>query len=455
MSNLLVPREQRADEVVVDLHRRLAARGLDVPVRLWDGRELGPARAPYRVVLRAPWVLRSLVGHADDLVVGEAYLDDHVDIEGSMVAALRDLRRLAVDTDLGLGDRAALGLSVRRLPSPPRSRRRRARELRRDLAARLRGRAHSPERDAEAVRHHYDVGNDFYRQFLDPQLVYSCAVFAEADRGRAVDDPDVLARAQRRKLELVCRKLNLQPGQRLLDIGCGWGALVLHAARHHDVEAVGVTLSTEQADLARARIERAGMADRVRVEVADYRDLDPRAGTFDAIASVGMVEHVGADHLDAYAAQLLRLLAPGGRLLNHGITTGLRDTVRDFSRERDTFVARYVFPDGALVPAHRMAAAIERAGYELWDLQQLRPHYARTLEHWVSNLEANAAVARDLAGDRRFRVWRAYMAGSSVSFEVGDLGIVQILAARPPHRLPFGRSWMEPSEPPPDATCSW
>jgi cyclopropane-fatty-acyl-phospholipid synthase len=405
-------------------------------------------------VLRVPWALRSLLGPGGDLVAGEAYLADQVDVEGSMVAALRALRDLAARDALDLGERAAVGLALRRLPPAPRGRRH-AHHLRRELSVRLRGRAHTAGRDAEAVRHHYDVGNDFYRQFLDPQLVYSCAVFAEEDRHAPVTDGDVLARAQRRKLELVCRKLRLRPGQRLLDIGCGWGALVLHAAVHHGVEAVGVTLSPEQAALARRAVSRVGLADRVRVEVADYRELDPRRGTYDAVASVGMVEHVGADNLDAYVAHLRSLLGPGGRLLNHGITTGRRPVVRDFAHERDSFIARYVFPDGALVPAHRMATAVERAGLEVWDVQQLRPHYARTLEHWVANLEANAERARELAGERRYRIWRAYMAGSVVGFEADDLGVVQILGVRAPNRLPFGRAWMEPPEPPPGPTCSW
>jgi cyclopropane-fatty-acyl-phospholipid synthase len=461
MASVTAPRRRGTDEAVVGLHRRLAEHGLDLPVRLWNGRELGPQRTDFRVVVHHPWVPRALlaggsdlVGGGGDLVAGEAYLEGHLDVEGSMVAALRAVRRFAEDGGIGLADRLATGLSVRRLPAPPRLHRRRAQRPE-QVAARLRGRIHTPRRDAVAVRHHYDVGNDFYQRFLDPQMVYSCAVFAEEDRHGPVHDRQVLARAQRRKLELVCSKLRLRPGQHLLDIGCGWGALVLHAAVHHGVVARGVTLSEEQAAWAREAIVRAGLEGRVRVEVADYRELDPAEATYDAVASVGMVEHVGADRLDAYAAHLHRLLVPGGRLLNHGITTGLRDTVRDFSRERDSFVGRYVFPDGALVPAHHMVRVIERAGFELWDVQQLRPHYARTLEHWVAALESEADQARRSVGDRRYRVWRAYMGGSAIGFEVGDLGVVQVLGVRPPHRLPLGRGWMEPDEPPPPPTCSW
>jgi cyclopropane-fatty-acyl-phospholipid synthase len=444
MASLVTPvGPDEAAATVAGLHRRLATAGLEVPVRLWDRRELGPPDAEFRLVLRHPASLRRLLaGGTGELAAAEAYLDDLLDVEGSMVAALRCVAGGLHGLDLGLRDRGAMALGLRRLPTRAPAAGAGPRHEERDgLRARLRGPRHSRRRDAAAVRHHYDVGNDFYRLFLDPELVYSCAVFDESERSRPVDDREVLATAQRRKLEVVCRKLRLRPGDRLVDIGCGWGALVVHAARHHGVEALGITLAEEQAALARDRVVRAGLSNRVRIEVADYRELD---GRFDAIASVGMVEHVGADRLEAYAAQLYGLLAPGGRLLNHGITTGQRDVVRDFSREPDSFIARYVFPDGSLVPAHHMARALERAGFELWDLQQLRPHYARTLEHWVANLEAHADAARALVGERRYRVWRAYMAGSAVGFEHGDLGVVQLLGVRTPHRLPFGRAWMEP-----------
>jgi cyclopropane-fatty-acyl-phospholipid synthase len=289
------------------------------------------------------------------------------------------------------------------------------------------------------VRHHYDVGNDFYRLFLDRDLVYSCAVFAEDERDAPATDRDVLDRAQRRKLDLVCRKLHLRPGDRLLDIGCGWGSLVVHAAVEHGVEALGVTLSDEQARVARERAAGAGVADRVRIEVRDYREV---TGRFDAVASIGMVEHVGAGQLERYAATLRDLLEPGGRLLNHGITTGRRDVVRELGRDHGSFVARYVFPDGALVPAYRTISTIERAGFELWDVEQLRPHYARTLAHWVRNLERDHEVARRIGGEDGYRTWRAYMAGSSIGFEIADLGVIQVLATRGPTDLGFGRRRM-------------
>lgn len=432
---------------VVRLHERLASRGNPIPVRLWDGTRLGPD-ADYVLVLRRPWTLRAMLVPPSDLAIGEAYLADHVDVEGSMVAALRALRRLVAS--LTLRDKAVLAAKLRRLPRPPGPPQPTDGDPPQPTSGsplrpggggvRLRGRRHSKARDALAVRHHYDQDARFFASFLDAELVYSCAYFTEDDRARPVTDRDVLACAQWRKLELICRKLDLRGGERFLDVGCGWGSLVLHAARHHGVEAVGITLSPRQAEVARRRIADAGLQGRARVEVVDYRDVD---GPFDAIASIGMVEHVGASHLATYAAALRDVLAEGGRLLNHGITTGQRDVVRDFTRDRSSFVARYVFPDGALVPAYHMVRVIEQAGFEVWDVEQLRPHYARTLEHWVANLEAAADEARGVAGERAYRVWRAYMAGSVLGFASGDLGVVQVLATRGATDLPFGRDRMQ------------
>lgn len=416
---------------VGSVHARLAEGGQALPVRLWDGTRLGPHGAPYTIVLRHPWSLRAMLWPGTDLAVGEAYLDDVFDVEGSMVAALRDVARLGLD-GLTWPARIALGTDVLRLPRPPTG-------GERGGVAPGGRRAHSPERDRQVVQHHYDVGNDFYRLFLDDGLVYSCGyLHPDDDAPPGVAADAALDRAQQRKLELVCRKLGLRPGMRLLDVGCGWGALVLHAAEHHGVEAVGITLAEQQAALARERAAERGLADRVEVRVADYREVE---GTFDAIASVGMVEHVGAGMLPTYFERLRGLLRPAGRLLNHGITTGRRQQVRDLAAADDSFVGRYVFPDGALVPSSHVVARAEEAGFEVLDLQQLRPHYARTLEHWVHRLERRAEAARELAGERRYRTWRAYMAGSVVGFESGDLGVVQLLCQRD-GRPPLHRDWL-------------
>jgi cyclopropane-fatty-acyl-phospholipid synthase len=425
-----------AADAVARLRGRLAAAGHDLPLRLWDGRELGPPDAGFRLVLPHPWSLRALLVPPTDLQAGETFVAGGVDIEGSMAAALRSIA--ALRKSLPLPDRLALAAVVARLPAPPRSPHRGGGDQGHDRRGRvhLRGRRHSPDRDAAAVRHHYDVGDDLYRLVLDRDLVYSCAYFADADRDAPVTDRDVLDRAQRRKLELVCRKLHLRPGERFLDVGCGWGSLVIHAARHHGVRAVGVTLSRNQATLARDRVAAAGLTDRVRIELTDYRDV---AGRFDAIASVGMVEHVGADQLPSYAAALHARLVDGGRLLNHGITTGRRDIVRDLGAEPDSFIGRHVFPDGALVPTHHTVRVLERAGFDIRDVEELRPHYARTLQHWAANLEASWDEAVRVVGERTARVWRAYLAGSVVGFEWGDLGVVQVLATRGDADLPLDR----------------
>lgn len=283
------------------------------------------------------------------------------------------------------------------------------------------------------MRFHYELGNDFFQLFLDRRLVYSCAYFA------APDEP--LDSAQERKLDLVCRKLRLEPGERLLDVGCGWGGLVAHAAERYGVTAVGVTVSARQAELARDRIARAGLADRVTILLADYREVE---GTFDAVASVGMFEHVGPDHLAEYFATCFRLTAQGGRFLNHGITTGRRAATVDFARRDRSFAARYVFPDGGLVPAWRAVRHLQEAGFEAVDLEQLRPHYALTLRRWLQRLESNRDAAVRIAGEVDYRTWRAYMAGSVVGFETGDLGVVQVLGSKGAAQ-PLGRSWMPPS----------
>ena len=423
--------------VVTAAHERLCRAGVTVAVQLWDGTDLGPSDRGYRLVLRQPWSLRAMFLPVTDLRVGEAYLRDDIDVDGSMLAAMRDIGasgHLLRTPRL----RAALLVDLLRLPPPPR-------RSAVDRAVPLKGRLHSRARDRRAVQRHYDIGNEFYAMFLDRGLVYSCAYFHPDDPLHADPVGEDLERAQVRKLELICRKLTLQPGDRLLDIGCGWGSLLIHAASHHGVSGVGVTLSEQQVQLARRRIAAAGLTGRVEVRLQDYRDV---ADTFDAVASVGMFEHVGTTQLDAYFRACHRLTRPGGRFLNHGITTGHRTAVRDLSKDPDSFVGRHVFPDGALVPAHVAAAHLERAGFELVDMEQLRPHYARTLTHWVARLEANREAARLAGGEAAYRTWRAYMAGSAVGFENGDLGVVQLLGTRGDARIPLGRAWMIPQEPP-------
>jgi cyclopropane-fatty-acyl-phospholipid synthase len=280
---------------------------------------------------------------------------------------------------------------------------------------RPRRRLHSPRRDAAAVTHHYDVGNQFYALVLGPTLVYSCAVWT--DEGTGLDA------AQEAKLDLVCRKLGLRPGMRLLDVGCGWGSLALHAAARYGVDVVGITLSGEQAALARERIADAGLSERITVRVQDYRAVDD--GPFDAIASIGMAEHVGRPGMPGYVRALHDLLVPGGRLLHHAIAWSAEETTWG----DDTFIARYVFPDGELISLADTVAALETA-FEVLDVEALRRHYALTLRAWVDRLEKNWDAAVRLVGEGRARVWRLYMAASALSFENGKLGVNQVLVAR-------------------------
>jgi cyclopropane-fatty-acyl-phospholipid synthase len=290
------------------------------------------------------------------------------------------------------------------------------------------GARHRPVRDAAAIRHHYDVGNEFYQLWLDARQVYSCAYFHHADVS--------LDAAQWAKLDLVCRKLRLLPGERLLDVGCGWGALIHHAVENYGVTAVGITLSPAQAVAARQRIRQAGMDDRCHVELLDYRDVGA-LGAFDKIASVGMVEHVGSAQLQAYFDALFRVLRPGGLLLNHGIVSlhGARPAsaaarLRRRMWRSGAFIDRYIFPDGELVTLGESTMHAEAAGFEVRDVEGLRPHYTLTLRQWLARLDARRDEAIKLVGAERFRAWRLYLAGSAQAFDSGWLGVAQILASR-------------------------
>jgi len=297
--------------------------------------------------------------------------------------------------------------------------------------ARLRGRRHSVERDRQAVGYHYDVSNDFYRLFLDHRMVCSCAYFSSVD--------DDLEAAQARKLDYICRKLRLRPGQRLLDIGCGWGGLLLYAAKHYGVQATGITLSQPQVELANERAADAGLEDRVRALLCDYRELDD-AQDYDVLVSVGMFEHVGRALLPTYFRQAYGLLKPGGVFLNHGIASRATDPPE---RGR-TFSNTYVFPDGELVPIHETLSAAEGCGFEVRDVESLREHYALTLRHWVRRLEAHHEEALQHVDEPTYRVWRLFMSGSAHGFASGRLNVYQALLVKPDETgasgLPLTRS---------------
>ncbi|GAA1825786.1 cyclopropane-fatty-acyl-phospholipid synthase family protein [Planosporangium flavigriseum] len=426
--------------------------GVRLPLRLrgWDGSEVGPPGAPV-VVFRNRLALRRLLWQPNELGLGRAYVAGDIELDGDMYEALRRLDDLLWQQPERAAQRGGIlrggmsgGETVRDLirlgavgpaPRPP------AEE------ASLRGNRHSLGRDRRAISHHYDVGNDFYRLVLGESMVYSCAFWRSGDPDGGASDYG-LADAQRDKLELICRKLALRPGMRLLDVGCGWGSLAIHAAREHGVSVVGVTLSHEQVEYARKRVAQAGLADRVEIRLQDYRDIsdDP----FNAISSVGMAEHVGLAQYAQYAALLFRRLRPGGRLLNHQIAAlhptdepaTLPGPLARLRRQPRSFIDAYVFPDGELAPGGATVSLLERAGFEVRDVEALREHYARTLRVWVSNLEANWDEAIRLTTPGRARVWRLYMAGSALSFEAGRIGVNQILAVKADAD---GRSGMPPT----------
>jgi cyclopropane-fatty-acyl-phospholipid synthase len=423
------PRTVERIRALVDAFEQ--ATGFAMPLRLPGGVLLGPVDAPYRVAINQPWALWALARPPYDLRAGEAYVEGALDLEGDIIAMLADVARFS-GTPSSRRTMLAVGRRLLALPRPPR----RSHPRR----AALRGRKHSKARDRAAISFHYDLPDEFYRQFLDSRMVYSCAYFA--DQGVEPGPPPVgapvpgdLDLAQERKLDLICRKLRLEPGQRLLDIGCGWGSLLLHAAERYGVGGLGVTLSTTQKEAADRRISEAGLTGKVEVQLLDYRDLE---GEFDAVASVGMFEHVGPENLPEYFAAAHRLTRNGGLFLNHGITLGDPDRV---GGQDSTFVSTYVFPDGGLAPAWRAARELERAGFELLDVEQLRPNYALTLRHWVRNLEANRDAVASAASEADYRIWRTYMAGSAVSFEQGSIGVVQVLGSKG-HQPPLGRAWM-------------
>jgi cyclopropane-fatty-acyl-phospholipid synthase len=372
-------------------------------VQFWDGSEL-PATNGDGPVFRLR--SRKAVAHAlrapGQLGIGRAYVTGEIEVDDldAAMQVVTNWQPPAVDRR----EQAKLALAAVRAagpmlpPSPP------AAELQ------PRGRLHTLARDARSVRHHYDVSNEFFRLFLGDTMAYSCAIFS---RGA-----ETLEEAQATKLDLVCQKLALQPGERVLDVGCGWGSFVLHAAREYGVHVTGITLSEPQARRARERAAEAGLADQIDIRVADYREM--RGEHFDAIASIGMAEHVGESQIDVYAEQLASLLGSGGRLLNHAIARLQHGDVTP-----GPFSDRYVFPDGDPLPLSRMLLALERAGFETQHVEGFGDDYAETLRHWARRLDENIDEATRMAGPERVRVWRLYLRAARNGFETGFTSIYQ------------------------------
>jgi cyclopropane-fatty-acyl-phospholipid synthase len=401
-------------------------------VQFWDGTiERGNGTAPFALHLNTPYALRRMLVPPSELSITEAIIRGDIDVPGNLEAAVG----LSDEIGRRLQTRKAMANLARLVLALPRDQKDDLANKQFSSSARALGSQHDPERDAAAIKFHYDIGNDFYKLFLDERMVYSCAYFEDwANAGE-----DTLEDAQEAKLDLICRKLRLQPGDRLLDIGCGWGALIIHAATRYGVTATGITLSDEQAALARERIEAAGVSHRCSVAIRDYRTLGTgEPEEYDKISSVGMVEHVGEARLVEYFEAAFRVLKPRGLFLNHGIVS-LSDPRPISVKERafrklwraDAFIDKYVFPDGKLYAFHKVISAGERVGLETRDVESLREHYARTLRLWVRRLEAHEREAVAMVGEQTYRVWRLYMSASARAFSTAAIGIVQTIFAKP------------------------
>jgi cyclopropane-fatty-acyl-phospholipid synthase len=384
-------------------------------VRFWDGSEVPSTESGGPTfILRSPRALAHMLRRPGELGLGRAYISGALDVPidelDAAVALVVDWEPPPVSpraaARLALAAVRACGLV---LPPPVPS-----------IELRQRGALHSLLRDRSAVRHHYDAGNEFFALFLDPSMTYSCAIFSRGAK--------TLEEAQEAKLEMVCRKLVLEPGERLLDVGCGWGSFAIHAASRHGVNVLGITLSERQAELARERVREAGLEDRVEIRVADYREL--RDPPFDAIASIGMVEHVGATHLGGYAKSLAAALRPGGRLLNHGIAQVRYDPEDPFD-DAGPISQRYVFPDGDVSPLSYVQRALEHAGFVTEHVEGFGGDYVETLTHWIERFDARYDEAVAIAGSERARVWRVYLRAGRMGFATGSESLYQVLCRKP------------------------
>ncbi len=436
MAAMVTTKQDEARDLSIQVLTKLldqeAVRKLNV--RLWDG-SFWPDNSPRpaTLVLKHPGALRAMFLPGTELALGEAYIYDDFDIQGDPEQVL-DVAYSLLRTFSHMSGKLRLGLDLNRLPAHDGSRR----LFSRRSPVKLSGRAHTPERDRQAVTYHYDVSNDFYALWLDRRMVYSCAYFLSPE-----DDLDA---AQAQKMEYICRKLRLRPGQRLLDIGCGWGGLAIYAALHHGVDVTGITLSQPQADYATKRISAANLSDRCRVRVLDYRQMDQREG-YDALVSVGMFEHVGAQMLPSYFQHAYTLLRKGGVFLNHGIASGDPDNPASAG---SGFSQAYVFPDGELVPISTTLRVAEESKFEVRDVESLREHYALTLRSWIRRLESRHEQALKFVDEPVYRTWRLFMSGSAYGFSTGLLNIYQSLLVKPDDRgrsgLPLTRlDWYRPA----------
>lgn len=406
---------ERAKSITLALLNKLTPlHSRKINVRLWDG-TLFPdeQERACTIVLKHPGSLRAMFARQDALSVAESYLLDMCDVEGDWNAMFdfgEEMSRFMAT--LALRQKSALGWMLLKLPRPQLPRPKGWRE-----AARLKGKRGSIERAREAVAYHYNVPTEFYAAFLDPNMTYSCAVYK--------DEVQSLGEAQIHKFEGICRALKLQPGQRLLDVGCGWGGFLIYAAKNYGVDVTGITLSESQAEEATRRIKEEGLESSCRVYLKDYRELS-EGESFDAIASIEMFEHVGKELLPTYFSQARHLLKAGGLFFNQGTTVETDDDKKRYP----SFIKRYVFPDGEIVPVHLSIRASEEAGLEVLQVQSIRPHYARTCTQWARNLELMPLDLREKYGEPIWRIWHLYMAVSGHGFRIGRLNCYQTLMRR-------------------------
>lgn len=389
---------------------------LTVRVQFWDGSALGPVESAGTLYVKSPNALRRILWAPGELGLSRAFVAGELDFDGDLFQMIKALRPQgsmlrtqlpAIPTALPAALRSARRMRLLTVPpAPP------------PEEARPQGRRHSKRRDASSVGHHYNVGNDFYRLLLGETMTYSCARF--------VNPTDSLDTAQEAKHELVCRKLGLheRPGQRLLDVGCGWGSMAMHAARHHGAQAVGITISRPQAELARQRVKDAGLEQQVEIRIQDYRDLGQER--FHVISSIGMFEHVGKERMAEYFATMRRHLLPEGRLLNHAVSS-----IGGSKPSRRSFTHRYMFPDGELIDVGEVAVAMEAAGFEVRDVESLREHYGETVRRWLDNIDRHWDEMVAIVGEGRARVWLLYLTAARVGFQDGGMAIHQVLGVTP------------------------